>query len=1201
MANAIELATAYVTIVPDTSRIGPLVNRALQQTGAQAGRTGGQSMGSGLGEGLRGLGGKAGPIGAALAAAASVAGISAGAILAKSIAAGMENERQTDLVQARLGVDEATMRKIGTAAGNAYGNVFGESIASNMDTARRAIQSGLLDPNATAQDTQRVIEQLTGISDLMGEEIPAVSRAAGQAIKTGLAGNAVEAFDLFAAAEKNGLNVSEDFLDTVTEYGTQFRKLGLSGPEAIGLINQAVKGGARDVDVAADAIKEFSIRVVDGSKSTTEAFQTLGFDADDLAAKFAAGGSTARSAVGDLLGEVRKIEDPVKRNQISLALFGTQFEDLGDALNNFNLDTAAGSLGKVAGAAQDALGTMGDNAATSLEGAKRSIEVSMTGVQNALAQAFGPSLEKVGNWVKTHQPEITGFFIKLADATFVTLDALLAFSSGSLRAFATFAEGIGGPLQSVLQPLGLLTTAFGKLTGNKDAEEIGNSLRNFESTLTGAADKARSLADTIDERGRPAIAGMRQSFLDSAEAARASQEIYRAVGETVQAIPGEHSILLHDNTPEATARLEALGLKVTTLPDGQVEVTALTEAGQRIIDGFIQQNTGRKVPLTAELTTEINQNVSNIESRWTRRDGGIVIPGRAFGGIAPSRPGLFRGIGGPRDDANLLAISDTEFIVNAKATARHLPLLNAINAGLDPLQFMMGMVRGGARLWHGDYDGSLSRIGIDEDHPLVAAALGIRNLLYKGDYDGNLAAVGIDEDNPLISAALGLRSLAHGDYDGRLAEFGIEEDNPLVSAGLGAGALLRGDYNSELRRFGIEEDNPLVDAGIGLGGLMRGDYLANLRRFGLEEDDPLIDAALNTRKWLASLPGFADGGLASKRAVGYVRSHAGEPYQYGALDCSGILSGVYNQLTGKNVRFTTDSDFSQFGFVRGYDPNGFSIGTNGGVGVNGHMAGTLLGTNVESDATNGIQFGGSADGATAFKDVWHLPRDLWSPPETDDPSTKSGGVGGLGSGTGRTGLGGSGAGGPTGSGSGLGGSSGNGNGTNSFAGATPVAVVNWPSSFGIPNGAGTQSPQVTDFGPDVPMSTAPFEAPPTDQAAPAQQQHPFQGLPMTGDLFNGPAPWYLAATPEQALANLGTQAAGLAQKTGQGFVDYFQNNWKEMLNSGLAIAGMGATGGGGGNTTYNISGTDPMGAARAVERVHRRQTMVAQRAGGFGR
>lgn len=43
--------------------------------------------------------------------------------------------------------------------------------------------------------------------------------------------------------------------------------------------------------------------------------------------------------------------------------------------------------------------------------------------------------------------------------------------------------------------------------------------------------------------------------------------------------------------------------------------------------------------------------------------------------------GLFRGAGGPRDDANLAYISDGEYIVNAGATRRFKPILDAINYG----------------------------------------------------------------------------------------------------------------------------------------------------------------------------------------------------------------------------------------------------------------------------------------------------------------------------------------------------------------------------------------------------------------------------------------------------------------------------------------------------------------------------------------
>jgi hypothetical protein len=56
----------------------------------------------------------------------------------------------------------------------------------------------------------------------------------------------------------------------------------------------------------------------------------------------------------------------------------------------------------------------------------------------------------------------------------------------------------------------------------------------------------------------------------------------------------------------------------------------------------------------------------------------------AFSGMAmdyKADGGLFRGVGGPREDKNLVAVSDGEYWVNAAAAAKNLPLLNRINRG----------------------------------------------------------------------------------------------------------------------------------------------------------------------------------------------------------------------------------------------------------------------------------------------------------------------------------------------------------------------------------------------------------------------------------------------------------------------------------------------------------------------------------------
>lgn len=414
-----------------------------------AAAAGGQGAAEGFVDGFGGpiaaLGTKAGPIGLALAAAAAL-GLGAGKILGDQILAGMDQLQGQADIAAKLGISAEQIKPIAKAAADAYVGNFGASITDNMDAATAAIQGGLLKPDATAADVKKIVEQLSTVAKVTGDDIPAAARAAAQALRTGMAGSATEAFDLVVRAQQSGLNASGDLMDTINEYSTQFRKLGLNGQEAMGLISQAVKGGARDTDVAADALKEFAIRAVDGSKTTGDAYHALGLSWKQTQAEFAAGGQSAKDAFQKVVSAIAAVEDPAKRAQIQVALFGTQSEDLGAALNNMNLGTAAQEFDNVAGATQRAADTAGGTAAASWESAKRSVEVAVQGMQQSLGEVFGPALQKIADWVVAHKDEIGDFFLGIAHAA-IDASAWIAHSVGDIMSTLGQLGGIFGDIQ----------------------------------------------------------------------------------------------------------------------------------------------------------------------------------------------------------------------------------------------------------------------------------------------------------------------------------------------------------------------------------------------------------------------------------------------------------------------------------------------------------------------------------------------------------------------------------------------------------------------------------------------------------------------------------------------------------------------------------------------------------------------------------
>jgi phage-related minor tail protein len=477
----------------------------------------------GFGGPIAALGSKAGPVGLALAATAGL-GLLAGKVLADQVLAGMDQLQDQANIAAKLGLSPDQMKPIAQAAAEAYVGNFGESVAGNMDAARAAMQGGLLDPDATAAETQKIVEQLSTVAAVTGEDIPAAVRTAQQAVRTGLADSYTEAFDLIIRAQQKGLNVSDDLFDTINEYGTQFRKLGLDGAEAFGLIAQAVKGGARDTDTAADALKEFSIRAIDGSKTTGDAFHSLNLSWKDTAQAFAAGGDTAKVMFQEVVDRIAAIDDPVKRAQVQVALFGTKAEDLGDAVNAMNLSTAVDEFGQVQGAAQDAADTMGGTAASAVESAKRSIEVSADGIQQSLAEIAGPALTDLANWLVAHRQEVTDFFVSMGQA---------AITAGQvvLRSVGEMVQGLGEVLIPIGDVVGSIRKAdawLAEISGDTEKAAMyreqseaaygwGESLRNAGQKMAEFAGEGDKLKDQLGKLGEQSklSAGATETFGDA--------------------------------------------------------------------------------------------------------------------------------------------------------------------------------------------------------------------------------------------------------------------------------------------------------------------------------------------------------------------------------------------------------------------------------------------------------------------------------------------------------------------------------------------------------------------------------------------------------------------------------------------------------------------------------------------------------------
>ncbi|AWG57900.1 phage tail tape measure protein [Mycobacteroides abscessus] len=367
--------------------------RAQAGQAAQLGRDMGNGFSGGFTHGVSSaasiarLGTAGGPIGAALLGLTAV-GILVGSRLSNAIAEGMATTATTKLFQGRMGLDDTSMSNYARAAGQSYANNFGASVADNLSVAQAALRNNLIKPNSPDDEIQYTIQQLQGVAQVVEKTPQELAHSATQLMRTGLANSVTEALDIITAGSQKGLDVTGDWLDSIGEYSTQFRKLGLTGSETMTLLKQGIEGGARDTDKVADSLKEFSIRAVDGSKSTKEGFEALGFNADEMGRRFSAGGEQAHQAFAAVLTGLRNLDDPVQQALVWQRLFGTQWEDMGDAVNKLDLDPAKNQFKDLQDTSQRSTKTATETFKSEWESATKTVDQWFTDLKTSISDWF---------------------------------------------------------------------------------------------------------------------------------------------------------------------------------------------------------------------------------------------------------------------------------------------------------------------------------------------------------------------------------------------------------------------------------------------------------------------------------------------------------------------------------------------------------------------------------------------------------------------------------------------------------------------------------------------------------------------------------------------------------------------------------------------------------------------------------------------
>lgn len=429
--------------------------RGAQGEFATAGQQAGDAFGDGMAQGADGAAEQVNQSAegafSKLKMAAVAAGVAAGAALMVGIGEALEQGKIEGRLGAQLGATPAEAHKYGKIAGKMYADAVTEDFQGAADAIKATMASGLLPSGATEAQIQSISTKVSDLASTFELDLGQSANAVGQLMKNKLAPDAQTAIDIMTRGMQVMGPRADDLADTFNEYSPIFQAMGFSAQQATGLLAQGMRAGARDTDTVADAIKEFSIRAIDGSKTTVDAFQMLGLSHDKMQQQFGKGGKASSDAFQLVLDKIRAMKDPVEQNAAMVGLFGTKAEDMRATLLSLNPGTAVSALGQVGGAADKVGESLRANAGVQIEQFKRKAEEAFVHfVGGAVVPKLNELIEKVKEF--KNSPEFDklvqfGHNAWIALGQVVTVVKDLAVTMSPL---VTLAMGLGGAFLSWL-------------------------------------------------------------------------------------------------------------------------------------------------------------------------------------------------------------------------------------------------------------------------------------------------------------------------------------------------------------------------------------------------------------------------------------------------------------------------------------------------------------------------------------------------------------------------------------------------------------------------------------------------------------------------------------------------------------------------------------------------------------------------------
>lgn len=334
-----------------------------------------------------------------IAGAAPIAGAAVAAIGTVALDTATDFETAEARITAAVGGVGEESDKLMEAGRDLYEDGWGESMTDLSDS---LINAHEILGDLNEEDMSGAVEGALALEEVYGSDFSETLRGA-RVLMERFGLSSEDAMDLMVAGTQRGLDYTDELGDNLSEYAGRWADAGIEASEYFSLLEAGADNGAYSLDKVGDFLNEFLTSLSDGRMD--EAIGRFSEDTQQVFESFKTGGADAQDVLNAVVGELAEMPDGYEKAQIASELWSSLGEDNAMSMIE-SLGNVEDTFGDVAGASEEMTEQVQDDLGSKWDSALRKWQDLLKPAGDAAADFFGGIADGLGGAADA----IGGFF-----------------------------------------------------------------------------------------------------------------------------------------------------------------------------------------------------------------------------------------------------------------------------------------------------------------------------------------------------------------------------------------------------------------------------------------------------------------------------------------------------------------------------------------------------------------------------------------------------------------------------------------------------------------------------------------------------------------------------------------------------------------------------------------------------------------------